>query len=398
MSDFYRRMNCRGCGSHDLVEIINFGDQPPANAFIWREDFDKEKKYPLVLQWCRACSLLQLRDVVDPKILFPIDYHYVTGTSPPMVEHFKKYAEEIIFPRLKSTNDLVVDIGGNDGTLLSFVQPRARTLNIDPAANLARENIRQLAVAFSSTVARVTRETDGPAHVITANNVFAHTDNIQDAFAGVYDLLHDEGTFIMEVHWVKHLIETCCYDQVYHEHLCFWSLHALKRALEAAGLNVAHVEVVPTQGQSLRVFANKKKIKRSSVFTILEQEDNSGLTQEATFHEFAQIIYKKRDILRNLLYDITYDRHILGFGAPAKGNTLLNFCDVGECITYLSDTTPDKIGKYAPGSHILVVSQTDEYLRGADYHLLLSWNYKDSIKKKHPDLRFIVPLPEITIE
>ena len=247
------RTTCRVCGSADLTKVLDLGATPPANAYLRKEDLDKpEPSYPLVLYFCRTCTLAQLLDVVDPAILFK-DYHYLTGASTPAIEHFKDYAKNAIVPYVESKNDLVVDIGGNDGILLSFVKDAARVLNVDPADNLAslseKNGVPFYPAFFNSATADELLEKYGHAKVVVANNVFAHIDPIRDVFKGVAKLIGDNGTFIFEVHWAKHLVEEVAYDQIYHEHLCFYSLHAAKYLIEATGMQVFDAEIVPMQGK-----------------------------------------------------------------------------------------------------------------------------------------------------
>ena len=296
-----------------------------------------------MLYFCRTCSLAQLLDVVDPEILFK-DYHFLTGASSPSVEHFKQYADEVIKPLLSSPQDLVIDIGGNDGTLLSYVKDSARVLNVDPAENLAplseAKGVPFYPAFFTSKTADDLLGKYGNAKVVVANNVFAHTDPIRDVFAGVATLIGDEGTFVFEVHWVKHLIEEGAFDQMYHEHLCFYSLHAAKHLVEATGMKVFDVEIVPAQGKSLRVYVAKDREASPRVAQILAEEAAAGLTGEASHHGFAETVRSNKDKLLALLARLkTEGKKIVGYGAPAKGNTLLNYYGLGtETLDYLTDT------------------------------------------------------------
>jgi hypothetical protein len=392
----------------DIVEILDLGSTPPANAYLRQQDLDQpEQRFPLVLYFCRTCSLAQLLDVVDPRILFK-NYHYVTGASPPSVAHFEAYAHEAVRPFIHSRQDLVIDIGGNDGVLLSYIKDEARVLNVDPADNLAPisegRGVPFHTAFFTSEVATGLLAAHGPAAVVTANNVFAHTDPIRDVFAGVRKLIGDDGVFIFEVHWAKHLLEQGCFDQIYHEHLCFYSLHALNHLLHAVGLPIFDVEVVPTQGQSLRVYAARGRETRPSVAALLAEEQRAGLTTEDRYHQFAKVVQSNRLRVRELLRSLRSDgMTIAGYGAPAKGNTLLNYYGIGpETLEYLADSTPLKEGLYSPGMHIPIVRP--ERLRDAptDYVLLLAWNFKDAILEREAELRrrgvrFIVTVPTLEV-
>lgn len=408
MKNHSKNTVCRVCSSTNLVKVLDLGSMPPANAYLKEENLGrKEESYPLALYFCKECSLAQLLDVVNPEILFG-DYHFITSASQPSVEHFKRYAEETLRQFISSPEDLVIDIGGNDGVLLSFVKSYARVLNVDPADNLAKiseeRGVLFFPRFFTSKVADELLERFGPVKVVTANNVFAHTDPIRDVFKGVAKLIGDHGVFIFEVHWVKHLVNTGAFDQIYHEHLCFYSLHALKRLVELSGMNIFDVEVIPMQGQSLRVFVAKHRQATPRVEEILKEEKERGLTEERTYHEFAKRVAENRKKLITLLYDLKKQgKKIVGYGAPAKGNTLLNHYNLGtETLDYITDTTPLKQGLYSPGKHIPIVAPERLQEDPPDYILLLAWNFADVILEKEKPLRgkgvkFIITIPEFKI-
>lgn len=401
-------MTCRVCDGKDLVKVLDLGSTPPANAYLKKEDLHKpEKSFPLALYFCRTCSLAQLLDIVNPEILFK-DYHFLTGASAPSIEHFKKYADEEIRPLITSPKDLIIDIGGNDGVLLSFVKDYAQVLNVDPADNIAplseEKGVPFYTAFFTSKTADDILAKYGNAKVVVANNVFAHTDPLQDVFKGVAKLIGDEGTFIFEVHWAKQFIEERAFDQIYHEHLCFHSLHALRRLIESASMKVFDVHIVPMQGKSLRVFAAKDRIPTTNVERVLIEEKVAGLTDEATYHAFSKKIEANKEELLVLLKKLKASgKKIVGYGAPAKGNTLLNYYGIGPGILdYLTDTTILKQGLYSPGMHIPIVSPETLKTNTPGYILLLAWNFKDVILEKEKSLRkkgvkFIVTVPEVEI-
>ena len=408
MKDYIRKTTCRVCEGTDLVQVLDLGKTPPANAYLKKEDLEKpEKTFPLVLYFCRTCSLAQLLDVVNPEILFR-DYHFLTSASSPSVAHFKKYAEDVILPLVTSKNDLVIDIGGNDGTLLSFVKDTARVLNVDPADNLApiseEKGVPFYPAFFTSQTADDIIAKYGQAKVVVANNVFAHTDPIRDIFKGVAKLIGDDGTFIFEVHWAKHLLDEVCFDQIYHEHLCFYSLHAAKYLVEATGMNIFDVEIVPAQGQSLRVYASKHRTPNERVAHILAEEEAQGMTGETVYYAFAGKVRANKDTVCTLLKELkAQGKKITGYGASAKGNTLLNYYGIGtETLDYLTDTTVPKQGLYSPGMHIPIVHPERLLEDTPDYILLLAWNFKDSILAKEQALRnrgvkFIITVPELQV-
>jgi len=406
--DYIHKTACRVCEGTDLVKVLDLGFTPPANAYLKEEDVGKpEKSFPLVLYYCRTCSLAQLLDVVEPEILFK-DYHFLTSASFPSVAHFKKYADDAIRPFIASPEDLVIDIGGNDGVLLSFVKEFARVLNVDPADNLApfseAKGVPFYSAFFTSQTADDILANHGGAKVVTANNVFAHIDPLRDVFKGVAKLIGEGGTFIFEVHWQKHLLEEGAFDQIYHEHLCFHSLHALQHLATSAGLTIFDVKVVPEQGQSLRVFAGRNRIPTARVRQLLAEERDAGLTSEAAFHSFAKKVESNKTKLLALLRELkAAGKKITGYGAPAKSTTLLNYYGIGpEILDYLTDTTILKQGLYSPGMHIPIVPPDRLLSDTPDYILLLAWNFKEAILKKERVLRdrgvkFIVAVPEVAV-
>ncbi len=408
MQDYVHKTTCRVCDGTDLVKVLDLGSTPPANAYLQEKELVvPEESFPLALYFCRTCSLVQLLDVVSPDILFK-DYHFLTGASAPSIEHFSRYSEEVIRPLISSPDDLVIDIGGNDGVLLSFVKEYARILNVDPADNLAslseERGVPFYSAFFTSQTANDIIAKYGQAKVVVANNVFAHTDPIRDVFKGVAKLIGDVGTFVFEVHWNKHLVEEGAFDQIYHEHLCFYSLHAAKHLVEVAGMKVFDVEIVPMQGKSLRVYVSKNNPEKSSVNEILSIEKEAGLTDEKTFLVFGKKVSDNRKKLRTLLLNLkAKGKRITGYGAPAKGNTLLNYYGIGpDILDYLTDTTTLKQGLYSPGMHIPIVSPEKLLTDMPNYILLLSWNFKDTILEKEQNLRelgvkFIVTVPEVDI-
>ena len=408
MTDYIHKTTCRVCLGTDLVKILDLGSTPPANAYLSKEELSKpEKSFPLVLYFCRTCSLVQLLDVVDPEILFK-SYHFLTSASMPSIAHFKEYAEKAIIPLITSSKDLVIDIGGNDGVLLEFIKDKARVLNVDPADNLApiseEKGVPFYPAFFTSAVAEELIKKFGMAKVVTANNVFAHTDPIRDVFKGVAKLIGEDGTFIFEVHWAKHLVDESAFDQIYHEHLCFYSLHALKVLVEGAGIQIFDVEIVEAQGQSLRVYAAKSRAPSKNVALILAEEKATGLTDEATYYTFAKHVQENKERVVALLKELkSKGKKIVGYGAPAKSNTLLNYYGIGkETLDYLTDTTTLKQGLYSPGTHIPIVSPEKLLSDTPDYILLLAWNFKDAILEKEKMLRekgvkFIVTVPRVEV-
>jgi len=403
-----KRKGCRVCGSKDLVLILDLGETPLANGFLSKTELDKkEEKFPLAVYFCKECSLVQLLDVVDPKILFG-KYHFMTSASKPSVDHFAKFGKELADRFVKSKNDLIIDIGGNDGTLLNNIKGSCCVLNIEPASNIAEisegKGIPTINDFFSSNLAKKVLDEYGKAAVISANNIIAHTDKVKDVFAGANLLLKDDGVFVFEAHWVKNLIGDGGFDQVYHEHLCYYSLHALKRLVESSGLYINEVKSVPMQGESLRVYVGKKKESSESVNKFLQIEKQEGIVNLETYLDFSDKVVNNAKNVKGLLVSLkSQGKKIIGYGASAKGNTLLNYFGIGvDLLDYIVDTTPLKQGLYSPGTHIPVVHPDKIKEDAPDDILILAWNYADAIIEKERVLRekgvkFIIPVSEVKI-
>lgn len=410
MPKFVIKKECRLCGSTDFVEVLNLGDMPLANAFLSREALAvPEERFPLAVSFCENCTSLQLQHTVSPEVLFK-DYHYTTGASRPLVEHFHALAEEIATVHTASPDDLVVEIGSNDGSLLSKIKDRRRVLGVDPAQNVAevatRSGVPTTVGFFGTALAEQIRAESGPAMVVVANNVMAHIDNLRDVFLGVKNLLDGRGVFIFEVHWVGNLLTDGGFDQIYHEHLFYHSLHAIKSFVESLGMMVRDIKLVPIHGESMRVYVVKQAgdVPSPAVAEFLARETTMGLTDSQTYKNFSQKVEMGKHALTTLLKKLkTEGKKITGYGAPAKGNTLLNYFDIGgDTLDYITDSTPAKQGTYTPGTHIRVVHPDTLHTETPDYILLLSWNYADAILAKEQKLRdagvkFIIPVPEVKI-
>lgn len=407
MEKFKLRKNCYICERTDFIDILDLGEMPPANSFLVESEFENEDSFPLAVQLCKNCKSLQLRHLVAPELLFK-NYHYATGASKPLVEHFYELADEIADKYIRSKSDLVIEIGSNDGVLLSRLKDKCRILGIDPADNMAKVAIESGVPTkvgfFDSEFSENVKKEEGKAKIIVANNVMAHIDNLRDVFTGVRNLLTEDGKFIFEVHWVGNLLTDGGFDQIYHEHLYYHSLNSLKILLDSLGMSINNVKLVPIHGQSLRVYAGHSKQSSIEVKKLLDREIEMGLTQEITYFNFSKKVESNKSNLVKLLKKIKKEgKKIVGYGAPAKGNTLLNYFQIGpETIDYITDTTPNKQGTFTPGSHIKVVSP--EILKSdlPDYAILLSWNYADAILEKEKELRnrgvkFIIPVPEVRI-
>lgn len=403
----HTRSDCRLCGSTDVVQVLSFGETPPANAYLAPTDLDAPELFaPLVVNACKSCKLVQLRDVVDPEVLFS-NYLYVSGTSPVFVAHFADYAKTVVEKFSLEGDSLIIDVGSNDGVLLShFKKLGMNILGIDPAQNIAKEAARNgiptIVKFFTPETARSIVAEHGKASIITANNVFAHTDDVVGFVESVKELLLPDGVFVFENQYLKDLIEQNLFDMIYHEHLCYYHLTPLVPFFKRQGLRIFDVEHVPTHGGSIRVFVGweggpHKTSER--VGHMLRGE--TALNDVSTYRAFAKRIDAVGKKLRSLLGELRgQGKRVVGYGAPAKATTLCYALGIdGDILEYIVDDSKMKQGLHMPGTHIPIKAPDVLYSDKPDVCLLLAWNFADSIVKNHQQFVknggiFILPVPE----
>jgi len=407
-----RRWSCRLCGSRDVLPAFSLTPTPPANAFVRADQrAEAQQAFPLDVHFCAQCTHLQLLDVVDPRALYE-DYVYVSGTSPAFVRHFAGYADWLWSFARAPAGALVVDVGSNDGTLLrAFLEHGARVLGIDPARQIALEATRQgietLPEFLTPALARELAVERGPASIVTANNVFAHIDDLGAALDAVAVLLAPDGLLSFEVSYLLDVIEKTLFDTIYHEHLDYHALRPLLPFLRAHGFEPIEALRVDPHGGSIRVLAQRLGGARAigrSVGAALAQEEQAGLHRIDTYTAFARRIDALGAELGRLLRELkAQGRRIAGFGAPAKATTLMHHFRIGRAqIDFIVDDSPLKQGLYSPGLHVPVLPPEAIIERRPDYLLLLAWNFARPIIEKHAAFRqrggrFIVPLPRLEV-
>lgn len=409
MKELFKKDTCRVCTKNLLKKVLTLGPTPLANAFLTEQQVNTgEKFYPLDVYFCTNCHFLQLGHVISPYILFQ-NYVYVSSTSKVFIRHFEQYAEEV-YKRLKINIDsFVIDIGSNDGILLKpFKKLGAKVLGIEPAENIAKlarsEGIDTVSEYFSKKLAHSIVKKHGKADIITANNVFAHIDDLDEVIEGLKILLKDNGVFIMEAPYLIDFLQKRYFDLVYHEHLSYWSVDALITLFKRFNMTVFHVEKVAVHGGSIRVFVKKEEGQFSvdkSVKQFLLKENKMKLNDITTYLDYAQKVYENKVKLLLLLEKLkSKGKTIAAYGAPAKGNTLLNFFSIGtETLDFVVDDSKFKQGLFTPGKHIPVVPSEQIYQKKPDYMLILAWNFADSIMEMHKNYRkeigkFIIPVPK----
>jgi hypothetical protein len=398
--------HCQVCGSTDLKSVLFLGYLPPVNQMRPIGELPREQPaYPAELLGCQNCSLVQIGLVVDPNILFPPEYPYTSGTTKILRDNFAEMYEECQTLIPLKPEDLVIDIGSNDGTLLSnFKDGGHRVQGIEPTqrGEIANEKGIPTAIAFfGHEIASKVKAEKGPAKIITATNVFAHIENIHDIVENILLLLDERGVFISESHYLLSLVETLQYDTIYHEHLRYYSLQSLQYLLNMHGLEVFHAKQIPTHGGSIRVYAARKGAYpiQPTVQALLDKEAATGLDAEQ-LQAFKHKVTLSKLQLHTLLLDIKKQgQRVYGIGAPSRASTLITYVGLDDgildCVLEVKGSY--KTGKYMPGTLIPVIDEAKLFEDQPEYALLLSWHIADELAPKLTQKgfkgKYIVPLP-----
>ena len=400
---------CQVCDYSPLSQVLFLGYLPPVNQMRAIGQLPREQPaYPALVLSCPRCSLVQLGLIVDKEILFPPDYPYTSGTTKILRDNFAELYEESQTVVSMGPRDLAVDIGSNDGTLLSnFQRGGHRVHGIEPSqvGNLANQRGIPTTIGFfDRALAEQTRKQHGPAKIVTATNVFAHIEHIHEIVESILVLMDEKGVFISESHYLLALVETLQYDAIYHEHLRHYSLQSLQHLLQMHGLEVIHARRIPTHGGSIRVYAARRGAYpvRSSVSEMLKKE--AGALDAEQLTRFKDRVVESKLELYGLLRDIKRQgQRIYGIGAPSRASTLINYVGLDDGILDCVLEVPGslKIGKYMPGTLIPVLEESRLYADQPQYALLLSWHIADELipklREKGYKGRYICPLPTPTI-
>ena len=398
---------CRGCGASEFTEVLNLGNQPWCNDFLKAEDVGKEKVYPLCMVHCDACGLLQLDHTVPKEIMFA-DHQYLSGMTKTLVNHFYEIAKENKEQFNLSENDLIVDIGGNDGSqLLQYKKAGlSNVLNIESATNICeiseRDGVPTLNAFFNKETAQENLE-EGSARLINASGVFFHLEELHSVIEGIKYLLSEDGVFIVQFMYAGAMIENHNFDTIYHEHLCYYTLRSLMNLLKPYGLEVfdAYHSDIHSGSIIAKVTHSSGKLnKKTERFDSVLSQDEKYTLEE--FLSFAKAVESKKNDLRDLLLHLKNEgKRVYAYGAPAKGNTLLNYFEITkDLVSKAVEINELKIGNYLPQSHIPITKESKLDL--PDYYLLLSHNFAKEIIAKNQDImekgvKFIIPFPKVEI-
>ena len=408
-NDSHRRKTCRYCDTPLGEAFLDLGSQPLANNLPRREDAAKPEFHcPLAVVKCAKCHLVQLTHSVPAHLMFD-EYLYVSSTTQTFRTHFAGYAADVKKRLAKKEKPLAIDIGSNDGLLVScYDKVGMRGVGVEPAKNLAadanKRGVFTLNRYFGEETVREILAKYGKADAISANNVFAHIDDIQSVARNVRELLADDGFFVIEFAYLVTMIEKMFFDMVYHEHVCYIGVTALEFLMERFGMEIFDITEVGTHGGSLRVFVQKKggsNLRTANVERFFHEEKIKGCLGPEIYRNFSGRVMDFKKKLTAMIADIkSQGKTISGYGAPAKASTIINFCELAPSeIDYIVDDNPLKQNRLIPGRKIPIVSSAHLNEHPTDYVLIFAWNFSAEIIKKIESLRargvqFIIPLPE----
>ncbi|MDR6815817.1 SAM-dependent methyltransferase [Neorhizobium sp. 2083] len=406
-------MNCRHCGTALRCDFLDLGFAPPSNAYLAAEDLSKPEVYfPLRLQVCEECWLVQTEDYASAESLFSAEYAYFSSASTSWLAHAVRYVEMITSRLGLGRDSMVIEVASNDGYLLkNFVRADIPCLGVEPTASTA-EAAEALGIPvrrefFGESLGKQLAGEGKSADLILGNNVYAHVPDINDFTRGITAVLKTGGTVTLEFPHVMRLIEHNQFDTVYHEHFSYLSLFTVGKIFEAAGLRVFDVEELPTHGGSLRVYgchAGDSRPTTEAVTALLHEEARRGLQTPATYADFQAKAEKvKNDTLGFLLQAKRDGKTVAAYGAAAKGNTLLNFAGVKpDLLPYVCDAAAAKQNKFMPGSHIPILHPDEIVARRPDYVMILPWNIATEVRQQLASLaeqgtKFVTAVPELQI-
>ncbi|AAN48793.1 class I SAM-dependent methyltransferase [Leptospira interrogans] len=403
MNHFYLRKDCRLCKSKNLIKVLPLTPTALCDAYV--KERKEQDVYPLDLFQCKNCGFVQIECVVDPEIIYR-DYIYVTTSSSGLSNHFENYAKDVLEKLNLGAGSFVVDIGSNDGTLLSYFKARnAKVLGVEPSTKTAEDatnrGIETLPEFFDPNLARKIKEKVGQADLITVNNLYANIDDLHSFTEGLEYLLSPNGVVAIESSYLGDMVDNMVFDFIYHEHLSYFSILPLIKFFDSFGLRLIHLQHVGTKGGSFRYYWARKNSIHSvseevSKFIEIEKEKNMN---ESYFKKYADRINKVKAELIQELEKSKGKNKIIGYGASATSTTLIYHFGLEKYIDYLVDDNPGKIDTYSPGLHIPVKHPDVLNSEGDAVLIVLAWRYFDLIrsKLKNQKLTLICPLPYIQV-
>lgn len=399
---------CRCCGGADLHSVFDMGPMPPSDGFS-RSATEPDATYPLEVLVCSGCGLAQLRHTVAPDLLFGGDYFYFSSYTQTVLDNARENVEAALARFRPGPDDLVVELASNDGYLLKQVAARGhRVLGIDPAPHpveAARAaGIETVHAFFTEALAEGLEAEGRQAALLFASNVLAHVADTRDFVRGIRRLLRPDGTAIIEAPYLRDLLEHLEFDTIYHEHLCYFSVTALRELFARQGLHLNDVERIAIHGGSLRLFVQKTEAPSGRLLGVLREEREIGLDRPEAFRAFAARVAAVGGELRGLLRRLKAEgKRVAGYGAAAKGTILLNHFRIGAGdLAWIADKNPHKHGLYVPGVKVPIVGPERIEADAPDHLLILPWNHREEIMRQQAGFarrggRFIVPIPRVRV-
>ena len=401
-----RSARCRSCRHEGLLPVLDLGSMPLADELLSEQQrHETQARYPLEVAFCPDCSLVQIIETVPPEVVFGADYPYYSSFSEALLEHSRRNALELIESRRLGQSSLVIEIASNDGYLLkNFVERGVPVLGIDPApgpAEAARQKgVPTLCEFFGVSLADRLAAEGSKADVVIANNVLAHVADTNGLVAAMRTVLADDGVVVIEVPYVRELVDGCEFDTIYHEHLCYFSVTSADRLFRRNGLFLNDIRRLPIHGGSLRFYIQAVENVGAAVREMLAAEAEAGIDRHDYYEGFGQRVKDIRRQLRRLLGELKAGgNRIAAYGAAAKGAILLNYAGIGpETIDFVADRNVHKQGKYMPGRRIPICDPRRLEQEMPDYTLLLAWNFTDEIVRQQTRYlqmggKFVIPIP-----
>ena len=410
-NDVYKRNTCRLCGSSKLEMVMPLPPIPIADDYFPAErKLPPQKCYPLDLYLCQNCGLVHLRHVVNPELIYR-NYLYETTTSPGLVAHFQRYAEDVLGRIKPAKESLVVELGSNDGTLLSFFRKEGlRVLGVDPARDIAKRatqsGIETWPEFFTLELSEKIKKEKGAADIVIANNVFANIDHLDPLVEGIRNVLSASGVFIFETGYLIDSVRNLVFDNIYHEHISYFSVKPLKTFFEKHGMELIRVDCVPTKGGSIRGTVQLKGGPRkveSSVEDLINMEIKERFYQPARYQQLSRILDQEKDKLQKMLKEWkSQGKKIAGYGACQSVTTFIYYFGVADFMDFIVDDNPLKHNTVSPGYQIPILDSKALYEKKPDYVIILAWRFVDLMVKRHPKFlkqggHFIAPLPAMKV-
>jgi len=398
---------CRSCDQDELEIFLDLGLKPPSDRILTKEMLKQtEPYYPLEVAFCPHCTLVQILETVPPEDLFTDGYEYYSSFIPSLLKHSRENVLNLINSRKLDDDSFIIELASNDGYLLkNYVEKGIPVLGIDPAPGQAKAaekaSVPTLNAFFTAELARKLRDDGKQADVVHANNVLAHVADTNGFVEGIRILLKKNGVAVIEVPYIKELIDHCEFDTIYHEHLCYFSVTALDYLFRRHSLFLNEVKKIPIHGGSLRLYVEPKEDVGKSVIKMLADEADQKMDQIVYYQNFSENVIHLKNKLYELLQNLkAKGNKIAAYGAAAKGTMMINYVDVGNnLIDFVVDRNIYKHGKYMPGKHLPIFGTEKLVEEIPDYVLILAWNFSEEIMEQQREYqekggRFIIPVPE----